>query len=92
MTNRNSRVLGRPKAGERLSRAEIVSLEKAPVQPKPLRPPVNRENVKVKASAITWRWIVACPKCGFKVAGQGTPKPGDRMSRCGGCQRTLYLA
>ena len=88
MTNRN-KILGLPRAGERLSRSEISSLEKAAAPPKPS---VNRENVKVKASAVTWRWTVVCPKCGFKASGQGNPKQGERLSKCGGCRRTLYLA
>ena len=91
MTN-SYRILGRPNAGERLSRAEIATLEEVAPPPKPQRPSVNRENVKVKSSVITWRWAVVCPKCGFKLSGQGNPKPGDRLARCGGCRRTLYLA
>jgi hypothetical protein len=47
MTNRN-RILGRPRAGEQLSRAEIAALEKYAARPKPQKPPVNRENVKVR--------------------------------------------
>ena len=47
---------------------------------------------KNERSAITWRWIGLCPKCGFKVSGQGNPKSGERLARCGGCRRTLYLA
>ena len=46
MTNRN-RILGRPRAGERISQADISSLEKAEAPP---NPPVNQENVKVQAS------------------------------------------
>ena len=42
MTNRN-RIMGRPKAGEQLSRAEIDALEKPSA---PQKPPVNREIVE----------------------------------------------
>ena len=77
MTNIN-RILGRPRVEEQLSRVEIAALEKDAAPPKP---PVNQENVKVKSSAITWRWTLVCPQCGFKVSGQGTPKPGDRLSK-----------
>ena len=89
MTNRNI-MLGRPQAGERLSAAEIAALEK-PAQP-PAKPEARSERVNVKASAVTWRWQVACPRCGFKASGEGVKAPGQRLARCGGCKRTLYLA
>lgn len=89
-------LLGRPRAGERLSPAEMDALEQpAAAPPKPAEKrsagPSGAERVNVKLSALTWRWQLICPKCGFKVAGQDVPKPGDRLSRCGGCKRTLYL-
>ena len=91
MTDSN-RILGRPRAGERISRSDLP-LEKDEALPKP---PVNQENaqetVPVQASALTWRWATVCPACGFKISGDGTPKRGKRLSRCGGCRRTLYLA
>ena len=91
MTDSN-RILGRPRAGERVSRSDIP-LEKDEASPKPLgNQETMQETVKVQASAITWRWATVCPKCGFKISGQGTPQRGKRLSLCGGCRRTLYLA
>ena len=86
-------ILGRPRAGERPSSDEVAALEKAPAAPQPAaKPPARAERVHVKASAITWRWLAKCPRCGFKVAGLGNPAPGQRLAKCGGCKRTLFLA
>ena len=52
MTNKD-RLLGRSRAGERLSAAELAALDKPPTAaPKPKG---RTERVNVKASGITWR-------------------------------------
>ena len=87
-------LLGRPRSGERLSSAEVAALDQPLASPpKPAaKQSVGAEKVNVKLSSLTWRWQVLCPRCGFKASGEGSPSPGQRLARCGGCKRTLYLA
>ena len=87
-------LLGRPRVGERLLPVEIAALDK-PSEPPPKRtvkPASKAARVNVQASAITWRWQVICPKYGFKASGDGVRGPGQRLARCGGCKRSMYLA
>ena len=37
-------------------------------------------------------WTTECPACGFKVAGSGDPKPGQRLARCGRCKVNIFLS
>jgi hypothetical protein len=93
MMNRDG-LLGRPRVGERLLPVAIAALDK-PLEPLPKRtvkPASKAERVNVQASAITWRWQVICPKYGFKASGDGVRGPGQRLARCGGCKRSMYLA
>ena len=90
-------LLGRPRVGERLLPVEIAALDKRSEPPpkRPVKPASKAERVNVQASAITWRWQVICPKCGFKASGDGVRGPGQRLARCGGasgCKRSMYLA
>ena len=52
------------------------------------------EHVRVNAEAVTWSWAwqVRCPRCGFKLSGDGSRSPGERIARCGSCKRVLVLA
>ena len=75
MTNRNS-LLGHSRPREKLSRAEIIALDNL-TKPQPASTAAKPQKVTVKASALNWRWTVACPACGFKVSGRrGTPSQG----------------
>ena len=87
-------LLGRPRVGERLLPVAIAALDK-PSEPLPKRtvkPASKAERVNVQASVITWRWQVICPKYGFKASVDGGRGPGQRLARCGGCKRSMYLA
>ena len=87
-------LVGRFRVGERLLPVEIAALDK-PSEPPPKRtvkPASKAEWVTVQASAIIWRWRVMCPKYGFKALGDGVRGPGQRLARCGGCKRSMYLA
>ena len=95
MTNRNLR-LGRSKPSERLTRAEIAALDNATTLPAPpapaAKPPVKKgggQQRTVPRDRLKFRWSVECPGCGFKVAGEGQPKPGQRLARCGRCKVVL---
>ena len=46
-----------------------------------MKPASKAERVNVQASAITWRWQVICPKCGFKVSGDGVRSPGQTVGQ-----------
>ena len=103
MTNRNLR-LGRSKPSEKLSRAEIAALDTAPVPPAPTMPPPkppkppkatgktgSGQQRMVRREQLKFRWSLDCPDCGFKVNGEGHPKPGQRLARCGRCKVVLVL-
>ena len=91
MTNRNI-LLGRSKPSERLSRAEIAALDKAttPAAETPGKKGGGQQRT-VRRDLLKFRWSVECPGCGFKVAGEGQPKPGQRLARCGRCKVVLVL-
>ena len=97
MTNRNLR-LGRSKPSERLTREEIAALDKATTPPAPTTPAAETPGKKgggqqrtVRRDLLKFRWSVECPGCGFKVAGEGQPKSGQRLARCGRCKVVLVL-
>lgn len=101
MSNRNS-MLGRTRPTERLTKEEKASLDRTTTEPAPTpartptpaNPPQNRtgaKQTKVRKDQLMFHWTVACPKCGFKVSGSGTPQPGKRMARCGQCKVHLFL-
>ena len=99
MTNRNL-LLGRSKPSERLTREEITALDKATVPSAPAttsakpKPPGNRgggQQRMVRRDLLKFRWSLDCPGCGFKVTGEGQPKPGQRLARCGRCKVVLVL-
>ena len=96
MTNRNV-LLGRSKPSEKLSREEIAALDEAttlPAPPAPPKPPAMKgggQQRTVRGDLLKFRWSVGCPGCGFKVAGEGQPKPGQRLARCGRCKLVLVL-
>ena len=97
MTNRNS-LLGRSRPRERLTKEEVAALEKAtaPPTPKPrqAKPPENKTSGTqrtVRKNLMKFHWTVECPACGFKVAGTGNPRPGQRLARCGRCKIALFL-
>ena len=91
-------LLGRPKPGERLSRHEIAALDEvaappAPTRPRPQTPPKKGGGPQrmVRRETLKFRWSVECPGCGFKVNGEGQPRPGQRQARCGRCKVVLVL-
>ena len=98
MTNRNV-LLGRSKPSEKLSREEIAALDEmaappaATPQPRLQTPPKKGGGPQrvVKRDLLKFRWSVECPGCGFKVAGEGQPRPGQRLARCGRCKVVLVL-
>ena len=62
-----------------------------PAKPKP---PGNRgggQQRMVRRDLLKFRWSLDCPGCGFKVTGEGQPKPGQRLARCGCCKVVLVL-
>ena len=94
MTNRNS-LLGRSKPRERLTKEEIAALDRATVPPAPpAKPPEKKDDGTrrmVRRDLLKFRWSLECPGCGFKVNGEGQPKPGQRLARCGRCKLVLVL-
>ena len=100
MTNRNL-LLGRSKPSERLTREEIAVLDKATApEPKPqpasepAKPPAKKgggQQRMVRRDLLKFRWSLECPGCGFKVTGEGQPKAGQRLARCGRCKVVLVL-
>ena len=100
MTNRNV-LLGRSKPSEKLSREEIAALDKVTVpepKPQPASKPEKPSDKKgggpqrmVRRDLLKFRWSLECPGCGFKVGGDGQPKPGQRLARCGRCKVVLVL-
>ena len=100
MTNRNL-LLGRSKPSEKLTREEIAALDKVSVPTASPAPPPNPPKATgkkgggqqrmVRGDLLKFRWSVECPGCGFKVAGEGQPKPGQRLARCGRCKLVLVL-
>ena len=100
MTNRNL-LLGRSKLSEKLTREEISSLDTmtAPQpKPKPTSKPAKSPGKKVggqqrtvSRNLLKFRWSLECPGCGFKVTGEGQPKPAQRLARCGRCKVVLVL-
>ena len=96
MTNRNV-LLGRSKPSEKLNREEIDALERAtepahpPKPPKPSGKKGGGPQRMVRRDLLKFRWSLECPGCGFKVNGEGQPKPGQRLARCGRCKLTLVL-
>ena len=99
MTNRNS-LLGRARPKEKLSKEEIAALEAAMPEPRPQpasKPakPVGKKGGgpqrMVRRDLLQFRWSLECPGCGFKVTGDGQPKPGQRLARCGRCKVVLVL-
>ena len=101
MSNRNS-LLGRSKAREKLTGEELAALDKVtepPVSPapppkQPAKPPEQKSGGtqrKVQRDLLKFRWSIECPDCGFKVTGNGQPRPGQRLARCGRCKVNLFL-
>ncbi len=96
MTNRNL-LLGRSKPSEKLSRAEIAALDQAAAPPAPPAKPKTTgkkgagQQRTVRRDLLKFRWSLECPGCGFKVNGEGQPRPGQRLARCGRCKVVLFL-
>ena len=100
MSNRNS-LLGRSRPREKLTGEELAALDKVtvpPVPPVPPAPPAKPPGMKgggtqrkVQRDLLKFRWSIECPDCGFKVTGNGQPRPGQRLARCGGCKVVLVL-
>ena len=94
MTNRNL-LLGRSKPSDKLTRAEIAALDKVTAPPStPAKPPGKKgggQQRTVRRDLMKFRWSLECPGCGFKVTGDGQPKPGQRLARCGRCKLVLVL-
>ena len=101
MTNRNL-LLGRSKPSEKLTREEIAALDQATVPPASPAPPTKpakatgktgggHQQRTVARNILKFRWSLDCPGCGFKVSGEGQPKPGQRLARCGRCKVVLVM-
>ena len=94
MTNRASQ-LGRSRPSEKLTREDVVALDKATLSPEtPPLPPGNQGSglkLKVRKDLLKFRWSLECPGCGFKVTGDGQPQLGQRLARCGRCKLVLVL-
>ena len=90
MTNRNV-LLGRSKPSEKLTREEIAALDKVTVPPVPPGKKGGGPQQMVRRDLLKFRWSLECPGCGFKVTGDGQPKPGQRLARCGRCKVVLVL-
>ena len=96
MTNRNP-LLGRSKPSEKLTREEIAALDKVTAPPAPPAKPKQTgqkgsgQQRMVRRDLLKFRWSLECPGCGFKVTGDGQPKPGQRLARCGRCKVVLVL-
>ena len=86
MTNRNL-LLGRSKPSEKLTAP--------PVPPTPAAKPPGKKGGgpqrMVRKDLLQFRWSLECPGCGFKVTGDGQPKHGQRLARCGRCKVALFL-
>ena len=93
MTYRNL-LLGRSKPSEKLMREEIAALDKVTVPPAPpVKPPGKKgggPQRMVRKNLLKFRWSLECPGCGFKVTGDGQPKPGQHLARCG-CRKVLLV-
>ena len=102
MTNRNS-LLGRSRPADRLSKTDREALDRAAAEPAPKPPPAAKtpaptpapsnagKEGKVQKSQLKFHWTTECPGGGFKVAGNGDPKPGQRLARCGRCKLAIFL-
>ena len=94
MANRNA-LLGRSRPREKLTREEIAARDKATVPPVPPPKPSGKNGGgpqrMVRRDLLKFRWSLECPGCGFKVTGDGQPKPGQRLARCGRCKVVLVL-
>ena len=94
MTNKTS-LLGRSRPRERLTREEIAALDGATVPPvPPVKPPGKKgggTRRMVRKDLLKFHWSLECPGCGFKVTGNGQPRPGQRLARCGRCRLVLVL-
>ena len=94
MTDR-SLLLGRSKPSEKLTRKEIAALDQLAAPPAPpAKPPGNKgggQQWMVRRDLLKFRWSLECPGCGFKVTGEGQPRPGQRLARCGRCKLVLVL-
>ena len=99
MANRNL-LLGRSKPSEKLTWEEIAALDQAtvppasptpPAKPKPTGKKGGNQQRTVRRDLLKFRWSLECPSCGFKVAGEGQPRPGQRLARCGRCKVVLVL-
>ena len=94
MSNRNS-LLGRSRPREKLTGEELAALDKVTVPPAPPAKPPGMKGGgtqrKVHRDLLKFRWSIECPDCGFKVTGNGQPRPGQRLARCGGCKVVLVL-
>ena len=90
------RMLGRPRRGERLSAQERAALERL-VEPEPgvsvpaKAPAPGDGSVHLPKKALAWRWTANCPRCQTKIGGQGSPRPGQRLTRCGSCKAVIFL-
>ena len=71
---------------------EIAALEAITAEPKPQpdskpeKPPGKKgggQQRMVRRNLLKFRGSFDCPGCGFKVTGDGEPKPGQRLSKCG---------
>ena len=97
MTNRNL-LLGRSKPSEKLTREEVAALDQVTAAPAAPAPPAKPPGKKgggpqrmVRRDLLKFRWSLECPGCGFKVTGDGQPKSGQRLARCGRCKVVLVL-
>ena len=80
MTNRASQ-LGRSRLSEKLTREDVAALDKATMPDPPAKPPWKNgggPQRMVRKDLLTFRWSLECPGCGFKVTGNGQPRPGQR--------------
>ena len=103
MTNRNS-LLGRSRPAESLSKTDREALDKATAEPAPKPAPAPKtpampqapsnagKEGRVRKDQLKFHWTTECPACGFKVAGSGEPKPGQRLARCGRCKLSIFLS
>ena len=103
MTNRNS-LLGRSRSADRLSKTDQEALDRATAEPAPKPAPATKtpattptpgnagKEGRVRKSQLKFHWTTECPACGFKVAGSGDPKPGQRLARCGRCKLTIFVS
>ena len=94
MTNRNL-LLGRSKPSEKLTREEIAALDQSAAPPAPAAKPPGKkgggQQQMVPRDLLKFRWNLECPGCGFKVTGEGQPKPGQRPHRASRCKLGLVL-